>query len=357
MEIPNINTEENSSLKLVTKYSKKNKVFDSNSNSCQESLLVIKPANEWNEEARKKPNPKRLFGDLWYEGEVCIFFSDTNLGKSILAVQIGDSISKGIPIPGFQFEAERQKVLYCDFELSDKQFQIRYTNEKESIYQFDDDFLRAQLNPDIDEIPKEFKNFDYFIINTLEQVIISKSIRILIVDNLTYLNSETEKTREGSDLMKKLKRLKNKYRLSLLALAHTPKRNAILPITRNDLMGSSNLMNFCDSCFALGDSTQGDNIRYIKPIKVRNAEKGAIDHDVTVVAIEKSDSFLHFDHIAPGYENDHLKTIDKKKLISDVIKVKENNAHLSLQQIADKTGTYKMNVTRILKANGFDTSA
>ena len=50
-----------------------------------------------------------LFDKLWYEGEICILFADTNVGKSILAVQIGDSISRGKAIRGFEIEAKRQK--------------------------------------------------------------------------------------------------------------------------------------------------------------------------------------------------------------------------------------------------------
>lgn len=85
--------------------------------------FIAKPANQWIEEARLRPIPKMLFGELWYEGELCILFADTNTGKSILAVQIADSISKGEPICNFQLEVAPQKIVYFDFELSDKQFE------------------------------------------------------------------------------------------------------------------------------------------------------------------------------------------------------------------------------------------
>jgi len=58
-------------------------------------MFIIKSANTWIEEAKNKPIPKMLFGEFWYEGEICILFADTNLGKSSLAVQIADSITKG----------------------------------------------------------------------------------------------------------------------------------------------------------------------------------------------------------------------------------------------------------------------
>ena len=60
--------------------------------------FIRKTANEWIEEAKNKPAPKMLFSEFWHEGELCILFSDTNLGKTILAVQIADSIASGKPI-------------------------------------------------------------------------------------------------------------------------------------------------------------------------------------------------------------------------------------------------------------------
>ena len=64
------------------------------------NLFTILPAQEWLKRANSRPIPKMLFGEFWFESELCILFADTNLGKSILAVQIGDSISRGIPIKG-----------------------------------------------------------------------------------------------------------------------------------------------------------------------------------------------------------------------------------------------------------------
>jgi len=60
-----------------------------------QSLFTVKTANDWIEEAKLNPIPNMLFSEFWFENEVCILFADTNLGKSILAVQIANSISKG----------------------------------------------------------------------------------------------------------------------------------------------------------------------------------------------------------------------------------------------------------------------
>lgn len=79
-------------------------------------MLRIKTANQTILDAATRPNPKDLYHSLWYEGEVCCLFADSNLGKSIYAVQMADEIARD------------QKILYVDCELFDKQFQLRYLN-------------------------------------------------------------------------------------------------------------------------------------------------------------------------------------------------------------------------------------
>ena len=77
------------------------------------------PANDWIELGNTSI-PKMFSANFWYEGEVAFYLADTNLGKSILAVQIANSISRGEPIPAFKLEAGIQNCF--DFELTDKQF-------------------------------------------------------------------------------------------------------------------------------------------------------------------------------------------------------------------------------------------
>ena len=83
-------------------------------------FFMTKPVNDWMGIAKTQEDTKMLFDAFWKEGELCILFADTGIGKTVLSVQIADSISKGIAIPGFKLEVEKQKVLYFDFELKFK---------------------------------------------------------------------------------------------------------------------------------------------------------------------------------------------------------------------------------------------
>ena len=293
-------------------------------------LFTAKPANKWIEQAKNRPIPKMLFGQLWFENELCILFAESGAGKSILAVQIGNSISKGETIKGFALEAEKQKVLYFDFELADKQFEWRYSDNYTNHYSFDGNFIRAEINPN-SEIPIKM-NFEEYLNQSLERAISETEAKILIIDNLTYLKSGTETAKDALPLMKHLKDLKKKYNLSILALAHTPKRDLSKPITRNDLQGSKMLINFCDSSFAIGESFIDKNLRYVKQIKQRNCESVYDADNVGVCEIVKPSNFLQFEFRDFGTEKEHLKVPNDK----DKEQRKQEAAELKAQNISNR---------------------
>lgn len=311
-------------------------------------LFTVKTASRWIEQAKTRPIPKMLFGEFWFEGELCILFADTNLGKSILAVQIGNSISRGEQIRGFKMETPKQPILYFDFELSDKQFENRYSINFELHYNFDNNFIRVEINPDA-TIP-ENQTFEDYLNHSLERSIIETGTKVLIIDNLTYLKNETEKAKDALPLMKHLKALKNKYGLSILALAHTPKRDLSKPITRNDLQGSKMLINFCDSSFSIGESHSDKNLRYLKQIKQRNTEQIYDAENVCLCQIDKPFNFLQFEFINFGTEREHLKQHtekDKENLNEKVNELKQQGR--SLREIGAELGISHMKVSRILK--------
>ncbi|MEO8853520.1 MAG: AAA family ATPase [Ginsengibacter sp.] len=319
-------------------------------NEAKESkgLFTVKTAARWIEQAKKRPIPKMLFGEFWHEGEICILFADTNLGKSILSVQIGNSISKLEMIPGFKLESEKQSILYFDFELSDKQFENRYSIKFENHYCFDGNFIRVEINPDAD-IP-DGSSFEDYLNHSLDRSIKETGAKILIIDNLTYLKNETEKAKDALPLMKHLKALKSKYGLSILALAHTPKRDLSKPITRNDLQGSKMLINFCDSSFAIGESSTDKNLRYLKQIKARNTEIIYDAENVCVCQISKPENFLQFEFINFGTEREHLKQFTEKDRESLIEKSKElSQKGFSQRQISGELNISLGAVNKYLK--------
>lgn len=244
-----------------------------------EEIFTVKTANEWLRMSKKRPVPKMLFGEFWLEGELAILFADTGKGKSILAVQIAEWIARGRTLAPLQMNAPPQTVLYLDFELSDKQFEMRYAGEHDAErgqflrnhYRFSEKFRRVEIDLNA-EVPEGFRSFDDYLHNSIERLLRETKAKVLIVDNITYLKRSNESTREALPLMKELKRLKKELGLSILVLAHTPKRANHRPISVNDLQGSKVLSNFADNIFAIGESKLDASGRYIKQIKPRSTE-------------------------------------------------------------------------------------
>jgi len=316
----------------------------------KDNSLRVRSMNQVLEEAKTQPIPQQLFGEFWHEGELCILFSDSNSGKSILAIQIGNSISSGTCIHPFGLDAQSQPVLYCDFELSAKQLEARYTHDYNDHYRFDDNFYRADLNPDM-ELPPDFADFEEYLNFSIESAICDTGAKVIIIDNITYIGSENEQAKFALPLMKSLKALKSQYGLSILALAHTPKRDRSKPITSNDLQGSKMLMNFCDSSFAIGLSNQHADRRYLKQIKQRNTKQIYGEDNVCLFDINKPHNFLQYTFVGHGDERMHLKDPKEQETDDHTDRALELRAQgLSLREIGNELGLSFQKVDRLLKS-------
>ena len=280
------------------------------------SLFNSKSANQWMEESKRKPIPKMLFDEFWNEGELCVLFADTNQGKSILAVQIAESIASGEAIDQFSIGVKAQRVLYFDFELSDKQFEARYSQELEGSdfytnhYTFNPNFIRSEINSDC--IPNPGDGYNDLLLQSIEKEAKDNRVKVLIIDNITYLNSDLEKSKNAGPFMKKLRGLKIESELSILVLAHTPKRDMTKPLTFNDISGSKAISNFIDSAFTIGESQTNKQIKYLKQIKVRHKEFKYHASNVVVCGINKPKNFLCLQPKYHDHEYEHLKVYQGK---------------------------------------------
>lgn len=297
-------------------------------------VMSIKTANRTVLEASLLPTPRALWDSFWYEGELSCLFADSNVGKSILAVQIADRI------------ARTDNVLYLDFELSDKQFQLRYTDEHGNLYTFPEKLYRVSL--DCNSLLEA--DFEEAIIGSIEQMALQTRCKIFIVDNLTYLCCAMEKGDAAGRLMIQLNNLKKRYDLSMLVLAHTPKRSLDCPITSNDLAGSKRLYNFFDSVFAIGKSAQDGGLRYVKQLKVRYGIYSYDADNVILYEIEKVDAFLQFVYRGYSTEKEHLKKLgDNESSQRDCMILQLSQSGKSVREIASQVNCGKSTVSRIIQ--------
>ena len=298
-------------------------------------MFTVKTANKTVMDAALRPTPRDLFMTLWFEGEVTCLFADSNVGKSIFAVQIADQIATTDP------------VLYVDCELSEKQFQLRYTDKESGImHKFPETLYHAGINP---------QRFDagYHedrILSDIAKAAEQRHSRIIIIDNLSYLCNGAEKGSDAGSFMVKLTNLKKERGWSLLVIAHTPKRDPSRPITANDLAGSKRLYNFFDSAFAIGMSGRDNRLRYVKQLKARSCEIQYGGDNVLLYEIVKTDGFLHFSLLGNARESEHLRAFspeDREERKQQVAALKA--AGRTVREVALELGLSKSTVGRMFK--------
>lgn len=311
------------------------KVYTAENNS----ITRIRTANACIREAKALPPMYPLLGTLWQTGEISFLVGDTGVGKSILAVNVANAIASGKELDK-QFPVTANGcggVLYYDLELSDKQFEKRFTNEN-----FSDNLYRVDINPKC--VDKNFSFQD--ILRDIEET----GSKIIIIDNITALSLKpTAEADAAIGIMKNLHKLKLEQGISILVLAHTPKIAVGTPISINHLAGSKILSNFADSIFFIARSKESKHVRYIKQVKSRNAEE---QEGVFVCKIVNKDNQLTYEFGGVDSEQNHILqttiAISKKdQYMETVLKLRaEGN---SLEKIGETIGSDKATISRWLK--------
>lgn len=280
---------------MLEEYKKKNP----RSYSATPDLLCARPVSFWLEIGRRMPPQEQLFGPFWLVGELCILFARTGVGKSVMAMQIAESLARGVPVPPFDRDdvarLPPQRVLYIDFELDCDQLAMRYSRiskdgtEFDAFYEFSTQFFRAEMSWG-GRIEEGYDGFSDMFFACLDEHVRDSEATVLVIDNITFLDtSATSNVNVALNLMRKLVELKKYTHISILVLAHTPKRRTSHPLTEHDLQGSINIANFADSMFAMETSRTGGDIRYLKQIKTRTGRKQFGQTNVAVFSLQKFD--------------------------------------------------------------------
>lgn len=229
--------------------------YHETANNEPDDIFEVRPASEWLNEV--KEFPKMLLGDLWLEGEISVFFGESGAGKSLLAAQIGDAIARGRALEPFEMTAEAQKVLYIDLAQSGTQFARRFSTEngKPKASKLSPNLIRVALKHAIHVAPAK-----------LGPLVERTGARVLIIDNLAFMQRYSL-PRETAMVMRELRRLRQRYSLSILVLMNTSRAMQRRGIVAADIPGSVAVTSFADNIFAIGRSGSRSAVRYVKHIK------------------------------------------------------------------------------------------
>lgn len=210
--------------------------------------------------------PKELCGKNIYEGDRVVFASGAGVGKSLLAMQLALSIGSGKPSGVFPDECDvgPQRVLVIDAEQEDEDMFLRYSK------------LAGNIPSNISRISNCHFNSSEEVVSIIrDDVGTWNENGTVIIDNITSLFSlqSADKIRE---FYGNLRAIQNSFKargltLTYIILCHETKSASKL--TLKTIVGSGNIGNFATSVFALGYSSLGDDMRFLKALKARRAPK------------------------------------------------------------------------------------
>ena len=253
----------------------------------------------------KQKKPREVFGKYIHEGELCVLFGDSNAGKSILANDIAFFVSGG----GHQWPdmvSPNIQSLYIDMEMTGKQFASRYGNAAEYI---PDGYSRAEVCMNTTDDKWSFIKTQIISMQGSKD-----APKFIVIDNITNGFGSIFSAKRMLSLIAEMKTMKDRFGLTILLIAHCPKRNKAKPITQDSMGGSKMILNFVDSAFAVGTSVQDESVRYVKQIKTRESEKESLVMTVRI----KDEPYLSFQYIDHTCEETHIDTKTSMNLYYEI---------------------------------------
>lgn len=226
---------------------------------------------------------------------------------------------------------------------------VSYTDEETNErHVFPVHFLRAEIDP----ASLEGVDMSEAVLQSIE-IAAQRGIRKVFIDNLTFICLDAEKAVTAAELMIRLVRLKKTYDLTMVVIAHTPKRDSGLPLTQNDLADSSKLMSFFDSGIVIGLSSRDKNLRYVKQVKYRAGEKEYDYDNLILYETVKEHGYTHFAYRGHGVKADHIKAPSFSEDLDEILQVLDLQANgKSVREIAPLLDISSSKVQRRLKKAG-----
>lgn len=218
--------------------------------------------------------PHQLFNDLWHEGEIAVLAGDVSVGKSILAVQIAESLARAHRRPD---RIPPKRVIYLDFQHTTDQFWQRYSAPRENSkgrvpYQFSSNFTRIGTHALLDEAFDPAAPLDARCRTIISDAIAEHDADVVIIDNFNYMLVRGTGVDAHHRAMTTFRYWSEYHRrpISFLVTVSLRRSRRRGPLDLGGLAGPARIAELADTVFALGSTTLGDSFRYLKHIKSRS---------------------------------------------------------------------------------------
>jgi predicted ATP-dependent serine protease len=257
------------------KYIKQSHLYDKTDQTPQTKALSIS-------ELRTIPEQKQewLVDNFMRKGDIIVIGGDPGSFKSFLALILMLNIILGycsfLIQNRIQNVLRRCKVLILDKENNPDRIKRRINKTFRGYNISEEARGYIWFNPDITLDKSQTQAF-----LDLCKFIELKEIKVLIIDSLVrFFSGQENSVDDVKEIYKTLRKLRDKYDLTIIVLHHTRKSNGIK--TSNDLRGSSDILASMDSVFMLNKIKP--NVYRISQHKNRDSEN---IEDITFNVVDK----------------------------------------------------------------------
>ena len=253
--------------------------------------FVVEPMNKCIDEAHKLPPLVSLYSDIVLEGDLCIIFGQSGIGKTIFAMQIARSIAE-------------------------------------------------QEHPAED------------VLKGIEEVAAANHVDVVFIDNITALGQSLDRSADAGTLMASLNTLKKKYNWTLVVLNHVPKMfSGNVPLSLSAMQGSAKINQLIDDAIGIAQSSIDPNLVYVKQCKWRNGEL-TMGADHVAIYERRKDEYGNLGFTERGFstEREHLSIEsgnDREELKARVREL--SGKGITQMAIAEQLGISQSKVSRLLK--------
>ena len=245
----------------------------------------------------------QICDEILLENGTSSISGQSNVGKSILALQFAMCVAMGVPFLTFTVPRPR-RVLLVQFEMMDAHMSNRIEKTaKAMLGQYPQHFERYKNNLRITSV-EQIKIFtDQYQAIEGNLMAADPPYDVVVVDNLYSSGAANiAKNDELTQLMSRIDQLRKEYKCAFMMVSHHKKLEEKRPLEHSMVYGGSYFVNFLDNLIQVANTGRHNQLKVFKITKIRTENEF---HEIPLgIFLQTEDDELYFQYKKPLPKNE-----------------------------------------------------
>ena len=245
----------------------------------------------------------QICDEILLENGTSSISGQSNVGKSILALQFAMCVAMGVPFLTFNVPRPR-RVLLVQFEMMDAHMSNRIEKTaKAMLGQYPQHFKRYKDNLRITSV-EQIKIFtDQYQAIEGNLMAADPPYDVVVIDNLYSSGAANiAKNDELTQLMSRIDQLRKEYKCAFMMVSHHKKLEEKRPLEHSMVYGGSYFVNFLDNLIQVANTGRHNQLKVFKITKIRTENEF---HEIPLgIFLQTEDDELYFQYKKPLPKNE-----------------------------------------------------